>query len=215
MQYQITPLFSTPLLTTNLGPLDPITLAWLKRLDYPNSAVAQYGNEDHLPIEERGFDLLNQTKLLNLQTLIKQAVDYFVYELLDVVQDTQFVLTTSWLNRMNTGSDIQLHNHANALVSGVYYPDVGPQSNPITFKKNRQHLNSFPEHVRPNLTGKKYNQYNTGSWTIQPKQGDCFIFPSHLEHEVAKSIDKQDRYSLAFNYFPSGTLGENSVRLKI
>ena len=36
------------------------------------------------------------------------------------------------------------------IVSGVYYPEVGEQSNPITFRKNRQHLNSFPEHIRPN-----------------------------------------------------------------
>ena len=49
---------------------------------------------------------------------------------------------------MNEGSD-RLHNHANALVSGVYYPDLGPTANPTTFRKNRQHLNSFPEHVRP------------------------------------------------------------------
>ena len=45
--------------------------------------------------------------------------------------------------------------------------------------------------------------------------GDCLIFPSHLEHEVAVSNDKQDRYSLAFNYFPKGKLGKNSVRLDI
>ena len=45
-----------------------------------------------------------------------------------------------------------------------------------------------------------------GAWTIQPMTGDCIIFPSHLEHEAATSFDKQDRYSLAFNYFPKGTV---------
>ena len=214
MHYEITPLFSTPLLKTHLGPLDPMTLAWMKNLECPSSAVAQYGNEDHLPETERGFDVLNQPKFNNLQVLIKRAVDYFVHTVLDVVEDTEFVLTTSWINKMNEGSDIGLHNHANALVSGVYYPDLGPTANPIIFRKNRQHLNSFPEHVRPN-TKENWSQYTVGAWTIQPMTGDCIIFPSHLEHEVATSFDKQDRYSLAFNYFPKGTVGQNSVRLKI
>ena len=214
MQYEVTPLFSTPLLKTHIGPLDPITLAWLKRLECPDSSVAQYGNEDHLPASERGFDVLNQPKLNNLKTLIKKAVDHFTYSVLDVTDDTEFVLTTSWVNKMNTGSDIGLHNHANSVVSGVYYPEVGEQSNPITFRKNRQHLNSFPEHVRPN-TKENWSQYTVGAWTVKPMTGDCLIFPSHLEHEVALSNDKHNRYSLAFNYFPKGKLGKNSVRVNI
>lgn len=214
MHYEVTPLFSTPLLNTHIGPLDPMTLAWLKNLEYPTNSVASYKGEEHLDPDERGFDILNQPKLLGLQQQIKLAVDYFVYTICDVTQQTEFMLTTSWLNKMNTGSDIELHNHANALVSGVYYPDVGPTSNPITFKKNRQHLNTFPEHVRPN-TNENWSQYTVGSWTVQPRTGDCLIFPSHLEHEVAKSLDKQDRYSLAFNYFPTGTVGTDSVRLSI
>ena len=72
MQYEVTPLFSTPLLKTHIGPLDPITLAWLKRLECPDSSVAQYGNEDHLPASERGFDVLNQPKLSKV-ALIKQS----------------------------------------------------------------------------------------------------------------------------------------------
>jgi uncharacterized protein (TIGR02466 family) len=214
MQYEITPLFSTPLLKTHLGALDPITLAWMKKLDYPSSAVASYSGEEELPLTERGFNVLNQPKLQGLKTLIEQAVHYFAHTVLDVVDDVDFTLTTSWINKMNTGSDIVLHNHANAVISGVYYPDVGPTSNPLTFKKNRQHLNSFPEHVRPDTKG-NYNQYNIGAWTVQPITGDCLIFPSHLEHEVAQSLDKQDRYSLAFNYFPKGSLGQNSVRVNI
>lgn len=214
MHYEITPLFSTPLLSTHLGPLDPITLAWLKNLEFEFCRVGMYKGEEDLPISERGLNLLNQPKLLGLQQQIKAAVDYFIYTVCDVTSDTDFRLTTSWLNKMNTGSDIALHNHANALVSGVYYPEVGPASNSITFKKNRQHLNTFPEHVRPN-TNENWNQYSIGEWTVKPKTGDLLIFPSHLEHMVTKSLDKQDRYSLAFNYFPTGTVGENSVRLKI
>jgi uncharacterized protein (TIGR02466 family) len=214
MHYEITPLFSTPLLKSHIGPLDPITLAWLKRLDYPDSSVAQYGNEDHLPQSERGFDVLNQPKLLNLQTLTKRAVDHFAYTVLDVIDEVEFRLTTSWINKMDVGSDIELHNHANAVISGVYYPDVGPQSNGLTFKKNKQHLNSFPEHVRPD-TKQNWSQYTSGEWTVQPVTGDVLIFPSHLEHIVAKSLDKQDRYSLAFNYFPKGSIGQNSVRTNI
>lgn len=214
MNYEVTPLFSTPLVKANIGQLDPIALAWLKTLEFVDSSVGMYAGEEDLETAERGFDLLNQPKMQNLQLGIKQVVDYFAYTVLDVDDNVEFELTTSWLNRMHTGSDIALHNHANAVISGVYYPEVSETANPITFKKNRQHLNSFPEHVRPNTKG-NWNQYSIGAYTVQPQTGDVLIFPSHLEHEVAVSLDTYNRYSLAFNYFPKGNMGSNSVRITI
>jgi uncharacterized protein (TIGR02466 family) len=214
MNYQVTPLFSTPLVSANIGKLDPITLAWLKSLKFPISSVAEYPGEEHLEKTERGFDLLNQPKLQNLQNSIKQVVDYFVYTVLDVDDNVEFELTTSWLNKMDIGTDIALHNHANAVVSGVYYPEINETANPIIFKKNRQHLNSFPEHVRPNTKG-NWNQYSIGELTVQPCPGDVLIFPSHLEHQVNMSHDTYSRYSLAFNYFPKGDLGSNSVKITL
>ena len=95
MHYEVTPLFSTPLLKTHqilfFRSYDTCLDEAIRMSD---SSVAQYGNEDHLP--ERGFDVLNQPKLSNLQVLIKHAVDHFAHTVLDVVDDTEFVLTTSW-----------------------------------------------------------------------------------------------------------------------
>jgi len=211
MTYNVIPLFSTPLLHTHLGKIDPESLDWIFNLEYIYQGAGLYGNEEHLPLEERGFNVLNQPQLLNLQRRIKTAVDYFAYNVLDVVNDVDFELTTSWINKINENDYVKLHNHANSVISGVYYPYVYPGASSLKFIKNKQHLNSFSEHVRPETKG-NWNQFTTQSWIITPKTGDIVIFPSHLEHEVPVSEDKNDRYSLAFNYFPRGKLGMNSVR---
>ena len=39
MKYQTTPLFSIPLFYANLGTIDPLTMAWIEKLDYPDEAA--------------------------------------------------------------------------------------------------------------------------------------------------------------------------------
>ena len=39
MKYQTTPLFSIPLFYANIGTVDPVTMAWIEKLDYPDEAA--------------------------------------------------------------------------------------------------------------------------------------------------------------------------------
>ena len=214
-KYQVLPLFSTPLMTVDIGPLDPMTLAWVKGLRYEKNAVAQTGSDDHLELQERGFTILDAPQLKKLRKKIKEAVDYYVYDLLDVDNAVDFYFTTSWINRLEYDENIELHRHSNALISGVYYIDVNPNSSPITFKKNRQHQNTFPQAVQPITKGLNWNQFNTDSYTVQPQTGNLIVFPSHLEHEVSYSNDKAYRYGLAFNLFAKGRIGKHSGKVDI
>jgi uncharacterized protein (TIGR02466 family) len=215
IEYNITPLFSIPLLSANIGPLDPISLAWVKNLEYPKNSSGRDRRDENLLDSERGFDIINAPQLKNLKQNIKAAVDYYTYELLDVDPAVEFEFSTSWINRIEPGEKIDLHDHANAIISGVYYIEVNNNSAPITFVKNKQHLNLFPASAKPLTTGKNWNQYNSDSITLQPQNGNILIFPSHLEHRVEQSSDTNYRYGLAFNLYCKGTLGNHSIRVDL
>jgi len=214
-EYSITPLFSIPLLSTNIGQVDPITLAWIKNLDYPKNSVGRDQRDEHLSNSERGFDIINAPQLKNLKRNIKTVVDYYTYELLDVDNNVEFEFSTSWINRLEPGEKIDLHDHANAIISGVYYIEVNNTSAPITFVKNKQHLNMFPASARPLTKGQNWNQYNSDSMTVQPQNGNVLVFPSHLEHKVESSTSNDYRYGLAFNLYCKGQLGNHSVMVNL
>jgi hypothetical protein len=47
---------------------------------------------------------------------------------------------------------------------------------------------------------------------VAPERGKLILFPSNLIHRVLPLLpmEKEDRYSLAFNVFPSGILGQGN-----
>lgn len=211
---KVTPLFSTPLLHTHIGKIDPITLEWIKRLDYPDQSVAVVPG-DQTPQINRGFNMLNHPKLKNIKESIWNVAEHFVYEVLDVKKEHKFKFTTSWVNRVRKGEYLDPHTHPNSLLSGVYYLDVADTSAPITFRKNIQHLNLFSDAIRPNFNENNFNQFNTDKVTVYPVSGDILMFPSHLLHSVDTSDDVNDRYSLAFNVFCDGFLGIGTEQITI
>lgn len=213
--YQVQPVFSTPIVSVDIGKVDPITLAWIKNLKYHPKSVAQTNDEEHLPFKERGFNIINSKQLRLLRGNIMEAVSWYAYDLLDVTTDVEFHFTTSWINRLEKDENIDRHPHTNSVISGIYYIDVTPNSSPITFHKNRTHLSTWPLSTKPLQAGRTWNQYNTEQYTYMPQDGLCILFPSHLEHSVDYSNDDKYRYGLAFNLFARGKLGENSGSITI
>ena len=59
----------------------------------------------------------------------------------------------------------------------------------------------------PLIDFEEYNETNSTTWTYVPKNGDIYLFPSFLKHSVEKNLNKKNRYSLAFNFLPSGKFG--------
>jgi ectoine hydroxylase-related dioxygenase (phytanoyl-CoA dioxygenase family) len=61
----------------------------------------------------------------------------------------------------------------------------------------------------------KDTPFNGFKKNFLPKNGDLFIFPSHLLHAVDKNKIEKERHCLAFNVFIRGTLGsdDNSNRI--
>jgi uncharacterized protein (TIGR02466 family) len=211
---KVTPLFSTPLVHTNIGKIDPITFEWIKNLEYPENSVGTVPG-DYTTRINRGFDILDNPKLKNLRAAIWNVADHLIYNILDVRKDQKFRFTTSWINKVVKGEQIGGHIHANSLISGVYYVDVSENSAPITFRKNLQHLNLFSDTMRPQFNEGNFNQFNTDKITVTPTNGDLLLFPSHLMHSVDYSDESKDRYSLAFNIFCDGFIGTGSEQITV
>ena len=44
----------------------------------------------------------------------------------------------------------------------------------------------------------------------KPVSGKLVLFPSHVKHKVLPLTSNEDRYTISFNTFVSGVLGENN-----
>jgi uncharacterized protein (TIGR02466 family) len=113
-------------------------------------------------------------------------------------------ITQSWINYTEKGQFHHSHEHPNSIVSGVLYINADKNNDQIIFYKRH-----FPE-IKINT--KKYNLFNSTSWTFKIQTGDLILFPSGLTHKVDFKEGDNTRISLAFNVFIKGKIGiENEL----
>ena len=119
------------------------------------------------------------------------------------LRSTDFKITTSWVTKMVPGGFSPLHNHKNSVFSAVFYFDDVPGGD-IVFESininNDSMLLNDPDEWSP---------YTGRDWTYKPEKNVMIIFPSSVFHKVKPNNSKQDRYSLAINFFPTGKIGLN------
>lgn len=207
MQYITTPMWSVPLFKTNIGKPDPITMAWIRNLDYPHEASGHDHTDDKY--------ILERPKLKTLKAQIKSACDFFVHQELGVEDGVNFEIQNSWINRHKQGENNTLHWHSNAMLSAVYYIQNEPGAGDILFRRSHNYYNLFHDTVRVEFKQDSMNQYNMDTIAHKPKSGDLIIFPSHCEHMVTQNETTSERYSLAFNLFARGEIGEGTSVIKL
>jgi len=110
-----------------------------------------------------------------------------------------FVITTSWGTKTGKGGSSTYHDHKNSMFSGVFYVNGGDDCAPLIFKKQPPH--SF--WIMPD----EYNQLNSNTFNFTPEHQSLVFFPSHLNHRIGMQSNSENRYSIAFNIMPVGTLG--------
>ena len=207
IDYNVTPMFSTPIFHTNIGAPDPITLNWIKKLDYPHEASGHDHTEDKY--------ILDRPQMKNLKAKLKSVTDYWIHEVLGVQDDLNYNITNSWINRHRKGEMNTIHWHSNAVMSCVYYPQTPPNSGAIIWKRSHMYYNLFHDTLRPEFKDTHSNQFNTDIHVVEPVSGDLVMFPSQLEHVVPPSDSDEERYSLAFNLFPRGTFGAGTSSVTV
>ena len=110
----------------------------------------------------------------------------------------RIVVNKSWVNRSDaeTGHHHTPHRHPMSWLSGIYYLTDGAPTifvDPLSQREWAQfHVDGGP------ITDA--TQY------IQPQPGGLFVFPSYMIHSTDPNFEACNRFSIAFNTFPSGAL---------
>lgn len=120
------------------------------------------------------------------------------------LENTDFKMTTSWVTKTPPNSYSQRHSHKNSYYSGILYLTDHSDQSPIMFFNPNENFNSI-------LTNPpaEYNGLNSTTWTVHPEKNKVLFFPSYLDHMIMKNLSSDSRYSIAFNFFPIGEIGNN------
>ena len=158
-------------------------------------------SKDHYVLESKG--LKNLKKDLN-----KIIMDYFDRVICPSNSITPYI-TQSWINWTEPNQFLHNHAHQNSLVSGVFYVAADKKVDTIKFLKD--------DYNTIMLEYKKFNLFNSSTWSFPVETGNIFLFPSHLIHGVIPKKGTNSRISLAFNVFIKGHIGsdEKIHQLKI
>lgn len=125
------------------------------------------------------------------------------------LDNQKFKITTSWGTKTEPGGFSQFHNHMNCVYSGVFYFDEMCGGD-IEFES----YGIYPQQILLN-NPTEWNIFNSKSWVLTSKKNMLIFFPSYLYHRITKNTSTKDRYSLAFNFFPTGSFGVKDSFIKI
>ena len=125
------------------------------------------------------------------------------------IEDTEFVMTTSWATRVEQGSISPYHRHPNNFYSGVFYFDECLEDTaPVEFSNPLYTHNPFQFNVT------EYNNYNAQSHFFKFEKNTLVFFPSYLKHRIGHHPGPTPRYSAAFNFHPTGGYGFGDSEIK-
>jgi uncharacterized protein (TIGR02466 family) len=204
MTFNVQNLFAIPLYRSSIDIVDPVTLKKLKSFEYTEQGYLDY-NDQHYETVDR--HILNHDDFRGLKHQIKKHIDRFVYDVIGVEKKQQWEITTSWVNKSppKEGNHF-IHYHSNSLISGVIYLEVDESTGAICFHKDKFYNNLWGETLCIDFD--KITEYGSKVIGISPVKNEILMFPSFLSHSVLNNDSDINRYSLAFNVFPRGTIGQ-------
>jgi len=134
-------------------------------------------------------------KIPELSSLVSEIMHSAERLLLKYELPKTFIIDPLWIN-INGHKDFnQYHEHPRAMFGGVFYI-TAPENcgdlvmvNPITV---HQH------YINPAQLD-NFNEFNSYSWTVEPKVNRMVMFPAWVPHFVFPNQSTEDRISIAFN----------------
>jgi uncharacterized protein (TIGR02466 family) len=188
--HSITPLFPTPIFVDTIDVLTEEDIDFIKSLEYYPNASNNLTSEDTL--------ILNHDRLSKLKSEIDARLKLYLEEVHAPEDDISLRITQSWVNKNAQGTGHHRHYHTNSIVSGVFYVSNNPNE---LFIDKKQDMILRIETAKQTL-------YNTELIGIECFKNMLILFPSGLDHYVAPNKDSEERISIAFNTFFSGTIGD-------
>ncbi len=191
--YEVEPLFAEPYFRADIG--DAISDEQIEFIKNLKMVV----NRTNL-ISENLY-IFEEPELESIKSAMQDALDIYATEVMGVTQ--KLFITQSWslINHPNVG--MHGHSHSNSVVSGsLYFCDMPTPAASMVFDKHKayQQLELNPEKDKQNI-------YNTPLNVITPRKNEVILFSSGLQHFVEPNGSNEPRYSIAFNSFIKGKLG--------
>ena len=108
-------------------------------------------------------------------------------------------ITNLWININGKGHYNHLHAHPGSILSGVYYVKLPPCCHgALSF------IRRYEEQMMKESWGNAHNfdpweDHNLLDYDVYPEEDLMVLFPSWLQHTVAKNTGDGERISLSFN----------------
>lgn len=176
-------LWKTPIVRINVA--DRFNMA-----DWTDEVFALYsmtGGEDSRQrcIDKDLFPVILSMRDEVITPAVKQfCLDHFNYKVGNFYVDTN----GKWIVE---GEGLYPHYHPGSVVSAICYP--GDSVNGMTmFDPKGNACRGYPKPMRNSALFKNF--------TLQPKQGDIYLFPSYVQHSVAH-VTEDLRLSLLHEYY--------------
>jgi len=204
-QYEVHKLFPTPLFVYD----DLTTTEEERNFVYNQEWLRQNSDNGWMT---NNYYLLNEPVLKTLKEKIENIFDIYLHDILKIPKEMKCRLTTSWAVKHNPGDWGVKHLHTNSVFSGVFYIKTNEDTGDINFHRQTQDVSVLPLAVRPGRFD-EVNEFNAHDYRVVARNNKCIIFPSSLMHSAAPNKSDQDRYCIAFNFFPSETWGSDEHEL--
>lgn len=193
-QHEVQALFATPYFRVNLSQvITPEQVKFIQNLKMVN-------NKQNL-ISENLY-IFELPELASIKQAVQDALDIYASEVMGIPQKLYVTQSWSLVNYPNIG--MHTHAHSNSIISGsLYYCELPSPASRMIFERftTHQQLAFSPDKEKRNL-------YNTPMNAIVPKSHDLLLFSSELSHMVETNISTTPRYSIAFNTFVKGKIGD-------
>ncbi len=192
--YDVQALFAEPYFRADIGfAISAQQVEFIKQLD-------MVANQTNL-ISENLY-IFDAPELASIKDAVHEALDVYARTVMGITQ--QLYVTQSWSLINEPGAGMHGHSHSNSVVSGsLYYADIPEPVAGMVFDKHRsyQQLELRPDKERQNI-------FNTPLNIVKPKKNELILFSSGLQHYVEPNVSSERRYSIAFNSFIKGKLGD-------
>ena len=189
MQTELIEMFAVPLTVSTYEKNIAKEFDFIKDLEF-------HDNIQGLTRTSKDFFILNRPELADLKKFIEYQINLYVKNIYG--SGDEVAITQSWVNKTKKGDFHQNHTHSNSLISGVFYPLLDETLPPIMFKKFTREIS---------LNTREKNKFNSDIYKLNLKSKSLVLFPSNITHGVPINQSNNLRYSLAFNTWPKGIIG--------
>jgi uncharacterized protein (TIGR02466 family) len=174
----------------------------VKKMEFTKAGEKSDRDVDNISDISLDKQILNNKPFKFLKKIIEKEFNAYKNNILQY-HNTDFKITTSWIAKSQLGQSSNYHNHSNCLYSGILYLATPPNCGGISF------VNYFDKETIK-IVPTKYTLHNAKEFTFNLQAKTICFFPSEIHHKILPNHSNEVRLSLAFNFFPSGQLGNSN-----